>query len=101
MDVVKLLLNWDINEGNEEDYFEFHVRRLVPTLDRMGITLQEAWLTVYGMKPRMTVEAMIPNVEIAREILNSEEWRLLVEQLSSVVNDFEYKFLSAKRGIQL
>lgn len=101
MSVVKLLLIWDIDEGNEEEYFEFHVRRLVPTLDRMGITLHEAWLTVFGMRPRMTVEAMIPNVEDAKEIFESEEWHLLVQQLSSVVKNFEYKLLNAKRGIQL
>jgi hypothetical protein len=101
MDAVKLLLIWDIDEGNEEEYFEFHVRRLVPTLDRMNITLHEAWLTVFGTRPRMTVEAMIPSIEVTKEILHSEEWHLLVEQLSSVVKNFEYKVLHAKRGIQL
>lgn len=101
MDDVKLLLIWDIDEGNEEEYFEFHVRRLVPSLDRMGITLQEAWLTVFGTRPRMSVEAMIPTVEIAKEILNSEDWKVLVEQLSSVVQNFEYKLLHARKGIQL
>ena len=101
MNVVKLLLIWDIDEGNEEEYFEFHVRRLVPTLDRMGITLHEAWLTVFGERPRMTVEAMIPNEEAARQIIQSEEWQKLVTQLASVVKNFEYKLLHAKRGIQL
>ena len=45
---VKLMMTWDILPGKEEEYFEFHVRKFVPSLEKMGLTLHEAWLTQYG-----------------------------------------------------
>jgi len=45
---VKLLMTWDIRPGREEDYFEFHIQKFVPALEKMGLKLSEAWLTVYS-----------------------------------------------------
>ena len=42
---VKLMMTWDILPGREEEYFEFHIRKFVPGLENLGLTLNEAWLT--------------------------------------------------------
>lgn len=101
MSGVKLLMSWDIPPGNEEQYFEFHIRRFIPSLDKMGLKLNEAWLTVYGEHPRMTAEAMMNNVSDAQKVLNSTEWDDLGRELNDLVENFSCKIIPARRGFQL
>ena len=101
MSSVKLLMSWDILPGREEDYFEFHIRQFVPALERLGLNLNEAWLTVYGEKPRMTAEAVMPDRSKVKTILNSDDWHELGYKLDELVENFEYKVIPARGGIQL
>ncbi len=36
---VKLMMTWDILPGREEEYFEFHIRKFMPTLEKYGAYL--------------------------------------------------------------
>lgn len=101
MDSVKLLMSWDILPGREEDYFEFHIRKFVPALEGLGVALSEAWLTVYGEQPRLLAEAKIPDLESARQLLDSGAWGDLGLQMQELVENFEYKVIPARSGFQL
>ena len=101
MESVKLLMSWDILPGREEDYFEFHIRKFVPTLERLGVSLSEAWLTVYGEQPRLLAEAKIPDLGSAKKVLNSGAWGDLGLQMQELVENFEYKVIPARSGFQL
>jgi hypothetical protein len=94
-------MSWDILPGREEDYFEFHIRKFVPALEKLGLNLNEAWLTVYGSQPRMTAEAIMPDVAAANQVLNSKDWENLGVQLEDLVENFDYKVIPARRGFQL
>lgn len=98
---VKLLMSWDILPGREEDYFEFHIRKFVPALEDLGVALSEAWLTVYGEQPRLMAEAKISSLASAKEMLHSQEWNDLGDQMDELVENFEYKVISARNGFQL
>jgi hypothetical protein len=98
---VKLMMTWDILPGREEDYFEFHIRKFVPTLEKMGLTLHEAWLTQYGDHPRLMVEALVPNLGRARRILHSDEWDNLGLLLSDLVENFDYKVVPSRTRWQM
>jgi hypothetical protein len=37
---VKLMMTWDILPGREEEYFEFQIRKFVPALERLGLSLK-------------------------------------------------------------
>lgn len=101
MDAVKLLMTWDIQAGREEDYFEFHIRKFVPSLEKLGVALSEAWLTVYGDQPRLLAEAVMPNLDAAKKLLDSNAWEDLGTQMDELVENFDYKVVSAKGGFQL
>ena len=101
MNSVKLLMSWDILPGREEDYFEFHIRKFVPALEKLGLKLSEAWLTVYGSQPRMTAEAIMPDLISAKSLLKSGDWEDLGDQLDDLVENFDYKVIPARRGLQL
>jgi hypothetical protein len=99
---VKLMMSWDIQPGKEEEYFEFHVREFVPTLEKMGLALNEAWLTVYGEhQPRLMAEALIPSLAAARKVLASDSWRALDGQLDALVENFSYKVIPARTRWQM
>ncbi len=98
---VKLMMSWDILPGREEDYFEFHIREFVPALEKLGLSLTEAWLTVYGEGPRLMAEAMIPTLNRASVVLESGDWQNLGLQLEDFVENFEYKIVPARTRWQM
>jgi len=98
---VKLMMTWDILPGKEEDYFEFHVRKFVPALETMGLMLHEAWLTQYGNHPRLMVEAIIPSLRRAKNLLVSNEWDDLGLQLEDLVENFDYKIVPSRTRWQM
>lgn len=101
MGAVKLLMSWDIQAGREEDYFEFHIRKFVPSLEKLGVALSEAWLTVYGDQPRLLAEAVMPTLDAAKKLLDSSAWEDLGNQMDELVENFDYKVVSAKGGFQI
>ena len=98
---LKLMMTWDIRPGREEEYFEFHIRRFVPALEKMGLTFHEAWLTVYGDHPRLMAEAVIPNLTRANKVLHSNAWTDLNTELDDLVENFEYKLIPNRTRWQL
>jgi hypothetical protein len=101
MTAIKLLMTWDIQPGREEDYFEFHIRKFVPALEGLGVALSEAWLTVYGEQPRLLAEAVIPSIDSARKVLDSNAWHDLGSQMEDLVDNFDYKLVAARGGFQM
>jgi hypothetical protein len=101
MTAIKLLMTWDIQPGREEDYFEFHIRKFVPALEGLGVALSEAWLTVYGEQPRLLAEAVIPSLDSARKVLDSNAWEDLGNQMQDLVENFDYKLVPARGGFQM
>jgi hypothetical protein len=101
MPSVKLMMTWDILPGREEEYFEFHIRQFVPTLEKLGLALNEAWLTVYGDSPRLMAEAVISNTKKANQVLHSEQWDNLGNQLQDFVENFNYKLVPARTRWQM
>lgn len=101
MSAIKLLMTWDIQPGREEDYFEFHIRKFVPALEGLGVALSEAWLTVYGEQPRLLAEAVIPSIDSARKVLDSNAWHELGSQMEDLVDNFDYKLVPARGGFQM
>jgi hypothetical protein len=94
-------MSWDIRSGREEDYFEFHIRKFLPTLEKLGVNLTEAWLTVYGEQPRMMAEANMSSLKKAQSVLVSTAWEDLSVELDDFVENFNYKLVNAGTGFQL
>ncbi len=98
---VKLMMTWDIRPGREEEYFEFHIRRFVPALEKMGLSFNEAWLTVYGEQPRLMAEAVIPSLSSANKVLHSSAWSELNLELEDLVENFTYKLIPNRTRWQM
>ncbi len=97
---VKLIMSWDISPNQEQEYFEFVVREFIPGIQRMGFELNDAWATVYGPHPQILVAAMLPSLAEANEILQSDTWIALNNQLRDFVQNYSVKIVEARTGFQ-
>ncbi|MCS6909253.1 MAG: NIPSNAP family protein [Anaerolineales bacterium] len=98
---VKILMSWDIKPGREQEYFEFIVREWVPGLQRLGIDPTDAWLTQYGSAPQILTGGTARNLKVMRQIMNTEEWHALKEQLLGYVDNYEERVVKAKGTFQM
>ena len=99
--MVKLLMTWDIRPGKESEYFEFVVQEFAPKLIRLGIQPTEAWYTVYGNAPQILTGAVAEDRKTMDAIINGEEWQTLRDKLTTYVNNFTFKVVTATGNFQL
>jgi len=93
-------MSWDIGSDHEQEYFEFVVREFLPGMQRLGFELSDAWATVYGSQPQILVGAMLPNSSKVRQVLRTNEWQSLNNQLKSFVKNYSQKIVEARAGFQ-
>ncbi|HEY9087207.1 MAG TPA: hypothetical protein VIO36_03480 [Anaerolineaceae bacterium] len=97
---VKLILTWDISPDRDQEYFEFVVREFIPGVQRLGFELSDAWATVYGSQPQILVGAVLPSMTRARQIMRSNEWKSLNNQLKEYVQNYNQKIIPKRGGFQ-
>lgn len=101
---VKLLMNWDIKPGRDQEYFEFVVREWVPTIQRLGLQPTGAWYTVYSRSkdaPQIMTEALTEDLDSMRDLLDSTEWNELSDKLQEYVQNYQHKIVHVTGGFQL
>jgi hypothetical protein len=94
-------MNWDIRPGQEQTYFEFAMQTFAPALMKMGWQPTEAWYTLYGDAPQIMTAGITDSAEEMREILDSEEWEELKDQLLEYVTNFQCKVIPATGRFQM
>ncbi len=100
MQNVKVIMSWDIIPGREQEYFEFVVRRFMPGVQKLGMALSDAWVTIYGDHPQILVGAIVQGHAKAREIIDSEPWSKLNSRLLDFVQNYEVKLAPLQGGFQ-
>ena len=98
---IKLLMTWDIKQGREAEFFEFQVREWVPGLQKLGLEPTDAWYTMYGTSPQIMIGGTAKNLRTMNQILATEEWLALKNQLLGLVDNFDQKVVKASGGFQV
>ena len=88
---VKLIMNWDIKPGHDQEYFEFVVREYVPGVTRLGLRPTQAWYTVYGDCPQIMMEGITDDYAAMKTMLDSKDWIALHSKLLEFVTNFSQK----------
>lgn len=103
MDSVKILMQWDIKEGRDQDYFEFVVREFVPGIGKLGLEPTGAWYTAYSndYTPQIMAEFIAEDLESIRRILSSPEWQRLQSRLLTHIDNYSHKVVRVTGGFQL
>lgn len=99
--MIKLLMSWDIQAGQEAAYMEFVTREFTPQLMKLGIQPTEAWYTVIGSGPQVLAGGITEDRETMMGILESEEWEGLEKKLLGFVRNYTYKVVPATGQFQL
>lgn len=100
MNNFKLIMTWDIAQEREQEYFEFVVREFIPGVQRLGFELTDAWATIYGNQPQIMVGATLPSLAKVQQVLISQEWQSLNNQLQDFVQNYQQKVVEAQGGFQ-
>jgi len=99
--MVKLLMSWDIQAGNEAEYFQFVIQEFVPGLLRLGLQPTEVWFTAYGDCPQIQAGGLATDLATMDKIIHSPDWDELRQKLEAYVTDFQHKIIPAAGGFQL
>lgn len=99
--LVKLLLTYNVNDGESEEYRQFVLGEFLPAVQKMGLAVTEVWLTTYGDYPERQTELVSRDEDTMWRILTSEEWQELEERLNEYVNDFGRKIVPYQPGFQM
>lgn len=98
---TKLLMSWDIKPNLEQEYFEFVIREFVPGITKLGIEPTDAWYTLYGDCAQILTAGTTDNADHLFNILHSDEWVRLKDNLLEFVENLEQKVVPATGGFQL
>ncbi len=98
---VKLIMSWDIIPEHEQEYFEFIIHDYIPGVQRLGCELSDAWATVYGAKPQITVSVVIGSARKTRQLLLSEAWLSLNNRLQDFIQNYTVKMVYARNSFQI
>ena len=89
--MVKLLMQWDIKVGREQDFSEFVVREFAPRLMQLGIEPSEVLYTMYGEGPQMLTLGAVESPEKLANILKGSGWEKLHARLLTYVTNYKQK----------
>lgn len=101
---MKLIMNWDIKIGRDQEYFEFIVREWVPATQRLGLQTIGAWYSIYTRdmdQPRIMAEAITDDRDTMRNILRSPEWKHIQEKLKDYVENYTQKVVFTSGDFQI
>ncbi len=94
-------MTWDIQDGKEQEYIEFAVGELGPTLGALGMQISDVWYTVVGSGPEMVVLGQMRNRADAKALFASRDWSQLEKRLLSYVENINVKLTQPKGPFQL
>lgn len=100
---IKILMNWDIKPGLDQEYFEFVMREWVPNTTKLGLTPIEAWYSVYTHSdtPKIMAGALAEDEEAMRDIITSNDWADLQDKLMEYVENYSHKIVRVTGDYQM
>lgn len=98
---IKLLLTYDVIAERQQEYYQFVMGRYLPALQSMGFQMSEAWHTAFGNSPDRLIGFVCRDEEKMQELLESDLWLSLNDELEGFVTGFDYKIVPYKGGFQL
>lgn len=98
---VKLMMTWDIKPGNEKKYFAFISQEFPTILQDAGLQLSDAWYTIYGAWPQISMGFVSEDIQIIKDFLASELWLGLKHRLFAYIQGYQQKIIPARGGFQI
>jgi len=97
---VKVLITWNVKPGREQEYFGFVVGEYLPEVNRLGLDVTDAWITVFGDHPQVLIGAVMRDLPNAQRLIHSPDWLDLCARLQEFVKDFKLKLVTQRGAFQ-
>ena len=97
---VKVLITWNVKPGREQEYFGYVVGEYLPEVNRMGLDVTDAWVTVYGDHPQVLIGALMPDLPSAQRLIHSSDRLDLSDRMQDFVRDFKLKLVTQRGNFQ-
>ncbi|MEK7324538.1 MAG: hypothetical protein AAB217_04700 [Chloroflexota bacterium] len=97
---TKVLLSYDIIPETQESYYQFMLGELVPTVQKMGLGMAEAWHTAVGDYPLRLVAFVGETRESVDSVLESEQWEDLESRLQQYVTNYTRRIVPFRNRFQ-
>jgi hypothetical protein len=97
---VKLLIAYNVKPAREEAYYRFVMGEFLPALQNLGLTMVEGWHTAWGDYPQRLIGLAAESQKALEEILVSERWREIENELADYVSDYQRRTVSSRGGFQ-
>ena len=94
----KLILTYDIDGDVQDNYFQFVLGEMVPTLQSMGIAMGGAWHTAYGNYPLRLVEFVAESREALDQVLGSPVWEQMESRLQQYVVNYNRQIVRLREN---
>ena len=99
-DYVKVLLTYDINPHSAEGYYKFMLKKMVPAMERLGLSMVEAWHTAAGDYLVRLVTFVAECEDTANDVFQSAEFYSLEERLQEFVSNYRCRVVPLRRHFQ-
>jgi hypothetical protein len=99
-DAWKLILTYDINPEVQQEYFKFMIGRYVPVVQSLGLEMTDAYHTAYGEHPLRLIVFVSPTRAALDDLLESETFAALNEQLATYISGLSFKTVPFKEEFQ-
>jgi hypothetical protein len=97
----KIIMQWDIRSGIDNQYPDFVVNEFAPAMTRMGLRIVEVWYTLYGNAPQIMVAAVARNEQHLNQALRGQEWQDIHARLLVFVENYQRKIVPDRGRFQL
>ncbi len=93
---VKLLLSFDPIPDKREEYFQYIMSILLPTMEFMGLKLCDSWHTAYGEHPLRLIGFLSPDASTLDSILSSDAFKELESELQNYVINYHRRVVAVQ-----
>ena len=99
----KLILFYNINNDNQEQYYRYVLSTFIPAIQKMGVYMYMAWHVAYGHEeyPNRKIEFVTESAEVLQQLFTSTEWEDLEDKLLNYISDYRRKVVPYRNGFQL
>ena len=96
----KLLICYDINEGNHEAYYQFVLSELVPAMQSLGLYMLQVYHTAYGKYPVRQLEFVAENLETVNQAMETSAWAEIQSKFQEYTCNYSQKLVRFRDGFQ-
>ena len=91
--MYKVVISYDMQDGKEQDCQEYLVNKLAPGLAKLGFRVSDVWYTVWGDSPQITGGGEVEDLEQAKNIFLSSDWRTLADGMEDIAMNFKVRVI--------